>query len=101
MEILAIGTILAYMLSTTSYFAFLIQQKKVLNQIGFALLLAGFVLNSSLIGYNLSRIGHFPVHDLQGTLLIAGWAVAGIAYVGAELLTRARDRLCERYGLPF
>ena len=81
MEILAIGTILAYMLSTTSYFAFLMQQKKILNRIGFALLLTGFVLNSSLIGYKLSLIGHFPAHDLQSTLVIAAWAVAGVFFL--------------------
>ena len=81
MEILAIGTIVAYMLSTASYFAFLIQQKKVLNRIGFGLLLTGFVLNTSLIGYKLSLTGHFPVYDLQGTLVVAGWAVAGVFFL--------------------
>jgi len=33
--------------------------------------------------------------------IFAGWAVAGVAYAGAEMLTRARARLCERYGLLY
>ncbi|MBN1283089.1 MAG: phosphatase PAP2 family protein [Proteobacteria bacterium] len=31
--------------------------------------------------------------------IFAGWAVAGIAYAGTELLARARAGLCARYGL--
>jgi len=81
MEILAIGTILAYMLSTVSYFTFLFQQKKVLNQIGFILLLTGFILHSIFVGYKYALAGHFPVYDLQGTLLVAGWAVAGVFFL--------------------
>ncbi len=83
MEILAIGTILAYMLSTVSYFSFLFQQKKVLNRIGFILLLTGFILHTIFVGYQYALAGHFPVYDLQGTLSVAGWAVAGVFFFAA------------------
>jgi cytochrome c-type biogenesis protein CcsB len=81
MEMLTVLTILAYLLSTVHYLAFLFLQKKVLNRIGFGLLLTGFVLHSMLIGYKFALAGQFPVHDLQGTLAVAGWSVAGVFFL--------------------
>jgi cytochrome c-type biogenesis protein CcsB len=81
METLALFTTLAYLLSTVGYSAFLFQQKKVLNRIGFILLLAGFILNSILIGYKYALAGQFPAYDLQGTLVVAAWAVAGVFFL--------------------
>lgn len=78
MEFAIIITILFYMLSTASYIAYLFLQKNYLHRSGRYMLAAGFFCHSVLIGYECAKSGHIPVHNLHETLLLAGWAIAGV-----------------------
>jgi len=78
MEILYIITIIFYILSTIGYFAYLFLQKNQLYQTGYYLLLAGFVFHTVSIGYTSMALNHIPVHNMHGTLLIAGWSIAAV-----------------------
>ena len=77
MEILIIITILFYTLSTAAYFAFLFLQKNYAQRIGHFLLLAGFLGHTTTIVYAFAQIGHLPVGNMQETLSLVGWALAG------------------------
>lgn len=76
MEILFAFAILLYMLSSASYFAFLIFQKAFLHKTGLILIRAGFVSHTLTIGYGYFLLGHMPVNNFYETLSIAGWALA-------------------------
>ena len=76
---IAIGIIIVFYLSSTAaYVAYLLRQKDYIYKTGFYILFAGFLCHSVLIGYDFAKTGRFPVHNLQETLLLAGWAVAGV-----------------------
>ncbi|MDM8536626.1 c-type cytochrome biogenesis protein CcsB [Desulfobacterales bacterium HSG17] len=77
METLIIITILLYLLSTISYFAYLFIQKDNLYRLGFYLLSAGFITHSVLIGTAFMNTGSIPVHNLHQTLSMVGWALTG------------------------
>ena len=78
MEILIIVTILAYMLSTAAYFAYLFIQKNNLQRIGYFILTAGILVHTATIITAFSKTGHLPVSNLRETLSLAAWAVAGV-----------------------
>jgi cytochrome c-type biogenesis protein CcsB len=78
MELLIFFTILFYIPSTAGYVFYLFLQQDRLYRAGYYLLIAGFLCHSAAAGYGTVLSGHIPVHNLRGTLLIAGWAVAGV-----------------------
>ncbi len=78
MELIAIFIILLYVLSTTSYFAYLFLQKNLLHRTGYYFLLAGFITHCITFTCLYLKTGHLPVHNLHETLSIAAWTVAGI-----------------------
>ena len=81
MEILIILSILAYMLSTAAYFAYLFLQKNNLQRIGYFILLAGILFHTATIISGFTKTGHLPVGNLRETLSLAAWAVAGVFLV--------------------
>lgn len=78
MEIVTIIFILLYMLSAAGYFAYLFLQKDYLQRAGFFILLAGFLFHTSVIAFGFIKTGHFPAQNLHETLMVAGWATAGV-----------------------
>ncbi|MCP4370504.1 MAG: c-type cytochrome biogenesis protein CcsB [Deltaproteobacteria bacterium] len=78
MEIVTIIFILLYMLSAVGYFTYLFLQKDYLQKSGFFILFAGFLLHTAIIAFGFISTGHFPAHNLQETLMVAGWAIAGV-----------------------
>ncbi len=78
MQIFILITIAAYLLSTTGYLAFLFLQRKVLRQAALGLLAGGFVCHTAALVAGVIGSGYLPVHDLHGTLIVAGWAVVGV-----------------------
>ncbi len=78
MELLVFTTILLYMSSSAGYIVFLFHQKDYLQRTGYILLGTGFFCHSISIGYEFAGTGHFPINNLQGTLSLAGWALAGV-----------------------
>ena len=81
MEILIILTILAYMLSTASYFAYLFLQKNNLQRIGHFILAVGILFHTMTIILGFIKSGHLPVSNLRETLSFAAWAVAVVFLV--------------------
>lgn len=80
MELLFI-TIFFYLLSTGGYLAYLFFQKNYLHRAGYYLLAGGFLCHSAVICYKFFQSGHFPVHNLHETLLIAGWAIVCVFFI--------------------
>jgi cytochrome c-type biogenesis protein CcsB len=78
MEILTIIFILLYMFSAVGYLIYLFLQKEYLQKAGFFILLAGFLLHTAVITFRSINTGHFPASNLQQTLMVAGWAIAGV-----------------------
>ncbi|MFC1822034.1 c-type cytochrome biogenesis protein CcsB [Thermodesulfobacteriota bacterium] len=78
MEILIIITIFFYILSTAGYVAFLFLQNNLLQRAGYYLLVTGFLCHTAFVVWEYVILGHLPVQDLRGTLLVAGWAMAGL-----------------------
>ncbi|MDM8526434.1 c-type cytochrome biogenesis protein CcsB [Desulfococcaceae bacterium HSG8] len=76
--ILIIVTILFYIFSTAAYAAYLFFQKNYLHKAGCCLMAGGFFCHSGFLGYSIATSGYLPVHNLHGTLSLAGWSVAGI-----------------------
>ena len=78
MEIVTIITTLLYMLSAAGYFAYLFLQKDYLQKTGYFILLAGFLFHTAIIAFGFIKTGHFPAQNLRETLIVAGWAIAGV-----------------------
>ena len=78
MEIFMSITTLLYLSSTGGYFVYLFRQDDRLFKTGFYLLIAGFLCHTAAVAYESFLSGHIPVHNLRGTLLVAGWIVAGV-----------------------
>ena len=78
METLVVITCGFYFLSAAGYLFYLIFQKDVLQRVGFGLLLAGFAGHTVVMAFAWYQSGHIPVRNLYETLLMAGWATAGI-----------------------
>jgi cytochrome c-type biogenesis protein CcsB len=75
MEIISYITILFYAGGSAAYIAYLFFQKGYFQKAGAGFVIAGFVLHSLNILLGFIKSGQIPVHNLNETLLIAGWAV--------------------------
>jgi len=78
MEILIIITIFSYAISTGGYGAYLFLKNNTFYKAGFYLLFAGFLCHTAAVVSAYITSGHIPVHNLRGTLLVAGWIVSGV-----------------------
>lgn len=81
-------TIFLYGLSSAGYISYLFFQQDRLQRFGGYLLILGFIYHSVVLGYLFMITGHLPVQNLQQTLGVAGWALAG-----TSLLIRYRFNL--------
>lgn len=81
MDFLTILIIFFYILSTAGYLVYLFAQKDYLQKSGYALLFAGFLCHSASLVYGYLKSGYLPVHNLQETLSIAAWTLAGVFLV--------------------
>lgn len=70
-----------YLLSSAAYMAYLFFQKNVLQKAGVTLFLVGFLFHLYAIGAAFANAGVIPVRNLYETLIVAGWAVAGVYLV--------------------
>jgi len=75
---LVVTTVIIYLTSTIGYFSYLFEKDDRLFRIGFYLLVAGFLCHTAAVCHAYVLIGHIPVHNLHGTLLLAAWAIAGV-----------------------
>lgn len=66
------------MLSTAGYVAYLIFQQSGWQKAGYGLLATGFVCHTALIVMSSLSEGLYPGRNLYQTLVLAGWAVAGV-----------------------
>lgn len=78
MENMIIITLLTYLLSTGGYVAHLFLKDNKYFKAAFYLLSAGFLCHTAAIVSAFIAAGHIPVHNLRGTLLVAGWIVSGV-----------------------
>ena len=78
MDILILLTILAYMLSSAAYVAYLFLQKDKLQRFGHLILAVGILFHSATIILGFAKTGHLPVGNLRETLSLAAWALAGM-----------------------
>ena len=97
MEIFMGMTILLYLFSTVGYLAYLFRQNDRLFKTGFYLLMAGFWCHTAAVVYESAVSGHIPVHNLRGTLLVAGWIVAGV-FIGFQF--KYRFKILGIYAAP-
>ncbi len=97
MQIIFVLAILCYMLSSGGYFAYLFIQRDTMQQLGLGMLLAGFTLQSIILGWSIITSGHMPVNNLHETLSLVAWTLAG-AY--AVLHFRLRVKILGVYVAP-
>ena len=71
-------TIFFYLLSSAAYFSYLFWQKNYFQKTGYFLFFTGFLFHSAAIGHVFVQAGVIPVRNFYETLIIAGWAVAGV-----------------------
>ena len=81
MNFLIITTLIFYLLSTAGYIIYLFLQKDRLYKAGYYLLAIGFLCHAVLVCAESFISGHIPVHNLRGTLLVAGLTIAGVFIV--------------------
>lgn len=77
MQFVFAASILFYMLSAATYFAYLFLQRDVLQRIGCILLITGFAAHTLLLGWAFAASGHVPVNNLHETLSMTAWALVG------------------------
>jgi cytochrome c-type biogenesis protein CcsB len=97
MEAAIVMTVLFYLSSTALYFAYLFTQKDFFHRSGFACLVLGFACHSVSVGYGFFQLGHIPAKNLHQTLILAGWAVAGV-FLAFQV--RFRLRILGIYAAP-
>ena len=78
MDTVFAATIVFYLLSSATYLAFFLSQKKNLDRAALSVFIIGFLCHLTLVGHDFARTGQIPVHNLYQTLSIAGLAVAAI-----------------------
>ncbi len=71
-------TVLFYMLSSAGYMTYLFFQRNYFQRAGYYIFLIGFLFHSAAIGYAFISSGVLPVRNLYETLVVAGWAIAGV-----------------------
>ncbi|MBT8339744.1 MAG: c-type cytochrome biogenesis protein CcsB [Desulfatitalea sp.] len=84
MQMPFILAILLYMLSASSYFAYLFFQRDWLQRLGGWLLGGGFACQSLIIGWSYYVTHHVPANNLHETLALTAWTIAG-AYLALNL----------------
>jgi len=97
MYYLMIIVTICYLLSSTSYFAYLFLQKKALNRGALGLITAGVVLHTVMIVAAFTSSGYLPARNLQQTLSLAAWAVASCYVV---LQTRLQLKVLGVFAAP-
>ena len=80
MDNLIIVTGLLYIISAVGYILFLFLQKLYLHRFAQIFLATGFLCNSIVIGFNFAKTGQIPVRNLHETLIVTGWAIAGVFF---------------------
>lgn len=78
MQYVFAASILLYILSAATYFAYLFLQRDLLQRIGCIMLIAGFAAQTVLIGWAFAASGHVPVNNLHETLSMTAWALVGV-----------------------
>lgn len=78
MQEMNVITLFFYLLGTATYIAYLFFQKNRLQKMGYLLLLAGFLCHSFSLLAGYYKTGLFPGQNLHQTLLLTGWAFAGV-----------------------
>lgn len=78
MQIVFVVAILLLMLSSAAYFSYLFFQRDHLQQIGRALMVAGFVCQTIVIVWRFAASGQIPVNNLHQTLTVTAWALVGV-----------------------
>jgi cytochrome c-type biogenesis protein CcsB len=97
MDLLMIGTVLLYMLSSAGYFAYLFFQKDWLYRWAYILVMAAFVGHTIHLVISGLAAGRFPVRNLHETLSVAGWAIAGFFLI---FQSRFKLRVLGIYAAP-
>jgi len=80
--------LIAYMLSTAAYIAYLFLQRQSLQVAASVLLAAGFACQTFTIAWDLVATGHFPANNMHETLSVVAWTL-----VAAFFLLQLRFRL--------
>jgi cytochrome c-type biogenesis protein CcsB len=88
MDRVHLAVTLCYLAATAGYLAFLLLQRRPLERTARWLLTAGFAGHTLVLAGAGLKAGHLPVNDLHGTLVVAGWTLAG-----AFLVLQRRYRL--------
>ncbi|MFP4158981.1 MAG: c-type cytochrome biogenesis protein CcsB [Desulfobacterales bacterium] len=70
--------IFCYLAASGGYAGFLFLQRRIYNRGAYALVLAGFLIHSVLLGIDYADKGSLPVHNLHQNLWFAGWVLAGV-----------------------
>ena len=78
MDIVIAAAIVFYLVSSATYLAFLFSQKKELDRVALSLFIIGFLCHLTSVGYDYTRTGQIPVHNLYQTLSLSCLAVAAI-----------------------
>jgi cytochrome c-type biogenesis protein CcsB len=72
------AVIVFYALGAVGYLVFLFRQKNQWDTAGLYLMIAGFLLHTSLIVIAFASSGQVPVHNLRETLSVAVWIFTGL-----------------------
>jgi cytochrome c-type biogenesis protein CcsB len=78
MNIAALIMVAFYGVSMVLYFVYLIAQRDSFYNAGRYALTGGFLCHSVLLGLQIANCGHLPAFSLAQTLLVSGWALAGV-----------------------
>lgn len=78
MQIVFVIAILLLMLSSAAYFSYLFFQRERLQQLGCALMVAGFFCQTIVIAWRFAATGQMPVNNMHQTLTVTAWALVGV-----------------------
>ncbi|MCF8024515.1 MAG: c-type cytochrome biogenesis protein CcsB [Desulfobacteraceae bacterium] len=67
-----------YLAASGGYAGFLFLQRNIYNRGAYALILAGFILHTILLGLEYANTGFLPVRNLHQNLWFIGWVLAGV-----------------------
>ncbi len=78
-----------YLTSSACYGVFLFIQKERCEQVGFALMIAGFAIHTVLVGGKALYFGIIPVQNFHETLLFSAWIFAAV-FLAFKILSRLK-----------
>lgn len=78
MDELIFVTTLIYLISMGGYFNYLFMKKNKIFTFSFYVMAVGFAFHTAIVMVEWMSTGHIPVHNLRGTLLVAGWIGTGV-----------------------